>query len=203
MINSIILAIGDILVAIVAVQAGFIIRFGAVEIPNEAHLMRLTIFSVVTVISSYFLELYNFERQSEKKELLARVFFAVVVSFILMTVTGYVVHVPLFFRGMFLVTLIAFGILQYLWHVSYRSILYSKGMAHKVLVLGTGPLAKKIGDLIVSTNHRHVLGGYINPTGESIHVPAHAVVGNGGGLLETIKRNKVDKMVVRSEEHTS
>jgi sugar transferase (PEP-CTERM system associated) len=200
MTNSLILVTGDILAAIIAVQAGFIIRFGAMGFPDEAHLVRLTIFSAVTVISSYFLELYNFERQAEKKEMLARVFFSVVVSFVVMTVTGYVVHVPLFFRGMFLITLIVFGIVQYLWHVSYRSIMHSKGMAQRVLILGTGPLAKKIGDLILSTNHRHVLGGYVNPTGESIHVPLDAVVGNGGGLLETIKHNNVDKMVVSLSE---
>jgi sugar transferase (PEP-CTERM system associated) len=200
MTNSLILAAVDALIAFIAVQAGFFIRFGAAEIPDDIHVLRVIIFSAVTLISTYFLELYNFRRIADEKELLARVFIAVITSFFIMTVIGYVIHTALFFRGMLFVTLIVFVILQYLWHVSYRSVMRSKGMALRVLVLGTGPLAKKMGDLILSTNNRYILDGYVNPTGESIQVPLEDIVGNGGGLIERIKQNNVDKLVVSLSE---
>ena len=200
MINSLIFAMGDILIALIAVQTGFIIRFGSVEFPDKSQMIRITIFSAVTLISSYFLELYNFEKKSGKKELLARVVSSIVVSFIVMTVIGYVTQVLLFYRGMFFVTLIVFGTLQYLWHASYRSVLYSKGLASRILILGTGPLAKKIGDLILATNQGYVLEGYINPTGESIQVQTDAPVMNSMNLLKIIKQKKVNKLVVSLSE---
>jgi sugar transferase (PEP-CTERM system associated) len=73
-------------------------------------------------------------------------------------------------------------------------------MARRVLILGTGPLAKKIGDLILTTNHRYVLEGYINPTGESIQVQEDALVMHGTGLLEMIRQKKVQKLVVSLSE---
>jgi sugar transferase (PEP-CTERM system associated) len=78
----------------------------------------------------------------------------------------------------------------------------SSGLARGVLVLGTGLLAKKIGDAILSTNHQHTLKGYINMTGESVQVPSEAIVGgqNGDGLVQTIRELKAQKLVVSLSE---
>ncbi|HYA87707.1 MAG TPA: TIGR03013 family XrtA/PEP-CTERM system glycosyltransferase [Nitrospirota bacterium] len=76
----------------------------------------------------------------------------------------------------------------------------SAQLARRVLVLGTGPLAKKVGDLIESTNHQHVLKGYVDLTGEPITVPEYAIVGKGSSLFETIRFQKAHKLVISLSE---
>jgi sugar transferase (PEP-CTERM system associated) len=61
-------------------------------------------------------------------------------------------------------------------------------------------LAQKIGGLITSTNHNHLLGGYINCSGEAAHVPLHSIVGNGGGLVDTVRKEKAKKIVISLSE---
>jgi len=200
MFNSLILATGDILIALIAVRIGALIRFGAAEFTGETYVVRLTIFCIVIVISSYFAGLYDFKKKATKNELFSRVLLSLIVTFITIPVVGYVFHITLFYRGMYLVSLIVFGVLQYLWHISYRSIIHSPGMACRILILGAGPLAKKIGDLILATKQGYVLEGYINPTGESIQVQTDAPVMNSTSLLKIIKQKKVNKLVVSLSE---
>ncbi|MFA5074101.1 MAG: TIGR03013 family XrtA/PEP-CTERM system glycosyltransferase [Nitrospirota bacterium] len=200
--HHLLLVTGDVIIGVIAVYAGSLLRFGLVETLVEVDIVRLFFFVLVTVFISYLLELYNFERRTATRELFLRTVLGVACSFILLTAVYYVIHVPTFFRGMFAVTMGVFGLLQFVWHITYQSIIDSPHLARKVLILGTGPLAKKIGDLIQSTNHQHVLSGYVhfNLMQEPVSVPAHAIVGNGGSITETVKKEKAQKLVVSLAE---
>jgi sugar transferase (PEP-CTERM system associated) len=198
--NILILVLGDALISLVAVSAGSLMRFGKVEPLDGEHLLRLSVFIAVALTVSYLLELYNKEKHTTKREIFLRVLPGVVISFFALAAAYYLVGIPAFFRGMFLATLVAFGVLQFLWHVSYSSFVNSPGLARRVLVLGAGPLAKKIGELILTTNHQHILKGYVNLSGESVKVPSESIVGNGHGLLATVREEKAHKLVVSLSE---
>ncbi len=161
---------------------------------------RLVLFTAVVVISSYLSELYNNDKQTERKEIMIRVLVELIVSFVVLTSAFYIMDVVMFGRGVLMLSLVFFGALQLLWHIGYAALLYSPALARKVIVIGTGSLARKIGDLILSTNHQHILKGYVNISGESVQVPAEALVGNGHGLLATIKEEKPHKLVVSLSE---
>lgn len=194
------LVIGDALISILSVYAGSLIRYGSIMTLEEVDLLQISIFTVVALFVSYLLELFNTDKRMYSRELSIRVILGVIGSFFALTSIFYVFHVIIFFRGMLAAMLCVFGLLQFLWHLCYQSIINSSHLVRKVLVLGTGPLAKKIGDLILSTNHQHVLSGYLNLTGESVAVPPDAIVGNGNGIIETIKKEKAHKLVVSLTE---
>ncbi len=194
------LIMGDVLIAVLAVIAGSLLRFGEIETLESTQLERTLIFIAVTVFVTYVVELYNFDKNYKKREIIIRINLAVFGSFILLSAVHYMLHITMFWRGMLLATLVAFGIFQFLWHVGYRWIINSSYLARKVLVLGTGPLAKKIGELIQSTNHQHVLTGYLQLGNEMVAVPAHAIVGNGMGFAEIIKKEKAQKLVISLSE---
>jgi sugar transferase (PEP-CTERM system associated) len=191
------LVIGDVLIAALAVYSGSMLRYQTLE---GLDLLKLAIFVAVTVFISYLAELYNLEKRISKIELSLRIVLGLTGSFIALTSVFYLSHITLFFRGMFAAALLFFGLFQFLWHAGYRAIINSSHLACKVLVLGTGALAKKIGELIQSNNHQHVLCGYHNLTNEPITVPADAIVGNGSGLHKTIKKVKAHKIVVSLTE---
>jgi sugar transferase (PEP-CTERM system associated) len=191
------LVIGDALISALAVYTGSMLRYQTVE---GLGLLKLSIFVAVTVFVSYLAELYNLEKRTPKMEHFLRVVLGLIGSFIALTSIFYLVNVTLLFRGMFAAALLVFGLFQFLWHAGYRAIMNSSHLACKVLVLGTGPLAKKIGKLITSSNHQHMLCGYLNPTNEPIAVPADAIIGNGSGLHKTVKKVKAHKVVISLTE---
>jgi sugar transferase (PEP-CTERM system associated) len=196
------LLIGDALLSILAVHVASLVRFGSLD---EIYLYtldveRLLVFTLFTVFSSYLLELYNLDKRLRKRELLVRIIIALTVSFLALTPIYYSVHFLMLGRGLLVLSLGFLGVFQFLLHTSYAHLMNSSGLAKRVLVLGTGPLAKKIGDLITTTNHQHILRGYINLTGESSQVPSEAIVGNGKELVETVKGKRAHKLVVSLSE---
>jgi sugar transferase (PEP-CTERM system associated) len=69
-----------------------------------------------------------------------------------------------------------------------------------VLILGTGPTAEMIGNLINSTSYEYVLAGYLNSPAEPLNVPIDSVVGNRDDIVEAARRTKTDKLVVSLTE---
>jgi sugar transferase (PEP-CTERM system associated) len=196
------LLIGDALLSILAVNIASLVRFGSLEgvYPYILDVERLLVFALLIVFSSYLLELYNLEKQQGKRELFVRILIALMVSFLTLTPIYYSVPSLTLGRGLLVLSLGFFGVFQFLLHAGHEHLMHSSGLAQRVLVLGTGPLAKKIGDLITTTNHQHLLRGYVNLTGESAQVPAEAIVGNGNGLVETVKEYRAQKIVVSLSE---
>lgn len=198
-----ILILGDFLFSLISLYGGSAVRFRTFT-QLEASLYwepgKTIIFILVLLFSSHLLEIYDSNKNTGKKEILVRIFIAIIVSFILMSVIYYLIPTVIIGRGWLILSLFFFGSLQFLWHIGYQCCVNMPGLAKKVLVLGTGPLAGKIGGLITSTNHNHLLGGYINCSSEAVQVPVHSIVGNGGGLVDTVRKEKAKKIVISLSE---
>ena len=200
--RPLILAFGDLIITIVTLYAGYAIRMHSIAALNSLFLepAKSIIFILVLLFSSNLLELYDHEKHSGAKEILVRISIVISLSFILMSVIFYLLPNVIIGRGWLILSLALFGIFQFLWHAGCRWFLNIPAMAKKVLVLGTGHLANKIGGLILSTNHNHLLSGYYNCSGEISQVPLQSIVSNGSGLFETVKKEKAKKIVISLSE---
>jgi sugar transferase (PEP-CTERM system associated) len=198
------LVLGDVVLALAAVYSGFFIRFGRL-MPQETilsmeGLMRVSMFVLVVVFCSFIVEMYQFEKLIGKKEAVLMVSMSLMLSFFLLSALYYMIPVLMYGRGILALSLGTLGILQFVWHMIFRMSLKLPGLARRVMILGTGPLANQIGALVASTNHGHVMAGYVNCSNDPVQVPRHAILGNGDGLLSTAKREKVHKVVVSLSE---
>lgn len=199
---TMLLVIGDLVLAIVAVYAGYALRFGTLPAGDGAFLETLQqamLFAAGALFASYFLELYDREKTRGLKELLLRAVLGAVLSFAALSVLYYAVPAFKIGRGFFLISLAAFCTLQFLWRLAFRALANSEGLARKVLVLGTGMVAQKIGALIRATNHQHVLRGYFSCDQETSAVPPQDIVGRGC-LADVVRREKPQKIVVSLTE---
>lgn len=106
----------------------------------------------------------------------------------------------MFGRGVLILSLGAFCLLQLLWHVSYKEFLNSSKLMQRILILGTGKLAKLIGEVITLKTLPYLLVGYVKCGDESMLVPPQYIVGNGDGLLSTAKKHRVNMIVVSMSE---
>jgi len=198
-----IMVVGDVLLALFAVYAGYSLRFiSALDAEGTTHVkaLQLPFFVIGVVFSSFLVELYNSEKVMSTRERVARIAISLALSFTLLSALYYAMPDISLGRGSFALSLGAFSLSQLLWHTLYSAFLNADGLAKKVLVLGTGNMAQQIGSLIRDTNHQHVLRGYFGCAHEIVTVSPLEIVGEGSGLIDAVRREKAQKIVVSLSE---
>ncbi len=194
---------GDVLLSALAVCAAFTLNSGAMPLFGFLFVsegLSILLFTFIMVFSSFFVELYSRDKHINKKEVLIRIFTALVISFFILSALYYMAPAVMLGRGVLLLSLGMFGAFQLFWHAGYKLCIHVPGLAKRVIILGTGPLANQIGGVIASTGRNYVLSGYINCASEPVFVPVHYVVGNGSGLAETAKKEKAHKIIISLTE---
>ncbi|MDA8091249.1 MAG: TIGR03013 family PEP-CTERM/XrtA system glycosyltransferase [Nitrospiraceae bacterium] len=157
---------------------------------------RVGIFLFVTLITSYLVELYSIESHTNRKAIAIKVSMSFMFSLFGFSVVHFL-DPFLIARVQNTVCLAIFCILQFSWHLIFMALLRIPQFASKVLVLGTGPLAEKIGGVIMSDdNNQHILSGYYQCTNEPVSVTVSQIVKNGDGLRMVVQREKPQKIVV-------
>lgn len=193
----------DALFALVALIVSHYTRLGSV--PRFADLsqhemLRIILFVCVLLFSSFMLEMYTSSHETSNREYLVRTLLSLVTSFFILTGLFYLTEFVLFGRGLLAVSLLIFGTLQFLSQLLYRSSSALPGFVDKVLILGTGPLARQIGNLISAKNHVYTLAGYFNCAAEPVMVPNHKIVNADDGLFAAVKLVGAQKIVVSLSE---
>jgi sugar transferase (PEP-CTERM system associated) len=198
----ILLILGDVLISFLALVSGACLRFGEGNYFLELSVISWTRAAVVVLVilfSSFIGELYHPDRTRGRKELLVKILTVSLVSFFVLSVIYYGVPQVMVGRGILLSFVMIFAMVQYLWHTSYTFCLNIPGLAKRVLIYGTGPLASKIGTIIGQASHL-TLGGYITAASEPVYVPSSFIVESGSSLMETALREKANQIVVSLSE---
>ncbi|MBI4847315.1 MAG: TIGR03013 family PEP-CTERM/XrtA system glycosyltransferase [Nitrospirae bacterium] len=202
--KNVFLILGDIILAILAVYAGVFLRFfseydSGIKTLNPLMLRAVT-FSVFVVLMCFFVDLYDSNKKNDKKDIFLRILVAdFLVAIALGTFYYFIPYVQLG-RGILFLSICFSIVLQSAWHISYVQFLKLPSVVKKVLIIGTGPLAERMGNLLLSSNNGHALAGYFNCLGEPVHVPPDYVIGNGEGLSDIVRKEKVQKIVVSLSE---
>ena len=194
---------GDLLAGAMSFYAGIHIRFGGFQENLQKYeplIPRIVIFVLVLIFCSFFTELYNQEKNTGEKEILTRSLIACLFSFFVLSAFYYTLPYTEIGRGILVISLIVFWVLQSLWHITYEVFLHLPRFARRVLILGNGPTSEKIGNLINSINLRYVLAGYINCPAEPLAVSALPAAANGDSLIETARRQRAHKIVISLSE---
>lgn len=211
--RTLILIFGDAVNAVLAVYAGFLIRMqslpriGGIVRPESTDYLTRTyplssfaLFAVAVLFSSFLMELYNQGRHFEKKDIMLRIMTGFIISFFLLSALQYMMPFAEYGRGVLALSIISFGIIQFIWHISHRSLLKLLKLKHKVIILGAGSLARTIGDTISSVDSHDEVTGYVNCENIQVSVPPEQVIDDGGNLADLVKKNQADKLVVSLSE---
>jgi sugar transferase (PEP-CTERM system associated) len=170
------------------------------RINEVAQFEKSALFVAMVLIVSYMAELYNFDKVLRKRELFLKTFFIFIICFILISCVYYMVPATILGRGILVLSLLFFMVLQWMLHVGFRASMKYRGLASKVLVLGTGNLARLIGSIVDGPNHNHVLAGYVSCATEPLLVPAGTILGDENGLIATAIKERANKIVVSLSE---
>jgi sugar transferase (PEP-CTERM system associated) len=151
----------------------------------------------------YHFDLYDLRIFRSNLELAIRLLQSLGVFSILLAAIYYIFPVVIIGRGIFLVSLIFMGMVIVLWRILYNHILRTKRLDQKIMIIGTGPLAKNIAkDIIEKGDTGFTVIGFITDSpervGEKLINPT--VMGDQSQILDLVTRESVDRIIVALEE---
>lgn len=202
--KSILLIAGDILISILSVYAGAYLRLYSV-FPSELYkyfplMPRSAVFSFFIISVYFFMDLYDIEKNNGKKEVFTRIVFANILSAFTIGAFYYFVPYSRLGRGILILSFCLNILFSSLWHLGLILFIKSQVIARRVLILGTGPIAQTMGNLLLKKYNGLALAGYVNCVGEAVHVPRDHIIGGGDELVEVAIKEKVQKIVVSLTE---
>ena len=151
----------------------------------------------------YHFDLYDLRIFRSNLELAIRLLQSLGVFSILLAAIYYLFPVVIIGRGIFLVSLIFMGMVIVFWRILYNHILRTKRLDQKIMIIGTGPLAKNIAkDIIEKGDTGFTVIGFITDSpervGEKLINPT--VMGDQSQILDLVAREGVDRIIVALEE---
>lgn len=197
------LAAADCSCALAAMAAAMYLRFmrpPRLEDLGEFALVKVTGFVLVVMFLSFLAEFYHNHRLLPAREIAVRIGLSLGVSSLFFSAVIWQVPACGQPTGLFTSAVIIFGFLQFASHAVYRMFVKFRGFARRVLILGVGRFAGRLGALIPAADENYILSGYLDCSNESPDVPAGAILAGDGGLYETVKREKADTIVVSLAE---
>ncbi len=199
------LVLGDVLISILALCVVFqyiASQFESARGMPFPGILESIVFVSVTLFSSYFLELYSRKKvfRFNLKEMPAIILLAIAVSFFVLTSIFFMFPSIALGRRALLLSLGIYGLLQCAWHISYKSFLNLSGMKQKVLILGIGDLARKMEQIMFLHKTQYAFAGYYDLSSQILQDSTSPLEATCGSLVETAKREKIDKLVVAVTE---
>lgn len=211
--NITVLILFDALLTVSALFAAAVARLGYAEVSenllDSATIYTTLIFVTVVLFSSHLMEVYDLGKNVKKREIVVNILFGAVTSFSLLSVVYYLDPDVMLGRGVLVLSLCFFALLQFCWHSLYLVGKKHPRFSQRVLVLGTGELAAQIGEIISSNKRNFVLAGYAtcNNTVQDnevevaqMAIPREAILGNCDELRDVSLRAQADVIVVALSE---
>jgi len=174
------------------------------SLSSYKYLFLRALLIVATVqLSLYYFDLYDLKIFRSNLELAIRLLQSLGVSSIILAILYYLFPYVIVGRGIFLISLSFMGAVIVSWRVVYNHLLKAKQMDQRIMIVGSGELAKSIArEIIDQADTGFDVVGFItdNPerVGERLVNPS--VIGDQSQIFEIAKRERVDRIIVALEE---
>jgi sugar transferase (PEP-CTERM system associated) len=157
----------------------------------------------VVQLSLYYFDLYDLKIFRSNFELAVRLMQSLGVSSIFLAVLYYFFPFLILGRGIFLISLAFMGAVIVLWRMLYNHILKTRKLDQKIMIIGSGSLAKSIAkEIIEKQDTGFKVIGFITDNPERIgeRLVNPSVIGDQSHILDIATRERVDRIIVALEE---
>ena len=200
---SFLLQLGDTFLAVVCLILAHYLRYGRFSIETlffEGGIFRLLAYAVVVVIVSYLFNLYEFQQFNKFWRVAAKIVFATMVSLLILSALFYILPGIGFWRGVLLISLFLFAFSQMLLRWLIRKFSRASFFANRILIIGAGPLAKKIADIVPFDQNMHSYIRFVACTDNDPVVDPDLIVGHMKNIDQIVQDYRPDKMVIALNE---
>ena len=204
----------DALLAAISLLLAVAVRFGfgefVFDVNTQEKFITFGVFVLVVLFSSHLMEVYDPDRNANKREIAVNICFSTATSFSILSVIYYLYPEILLGRGVLFLSLGLLACCQFCWHAINLVGRKKTRFFKRVLVLGTGELALQVGTLASICTNKFTLAGYATCDGagkkefrsdlNTLAVPKKLIVGNSEDLLEVAQKTQADVIVVALSE---
>jgi len=183
---------GDAIAAMVILIVWIIGAKGFIQIFSD---LWVSGFAPVLIFSSYLCEVYNI-RPWLFKTVLVRSAIANAVSLVILILLTKASSIPLHM----IFGVLFFLVFQNLWQVIYEAAHQSPFFSKNVLVIGTGPAAQEVEQLIEASQGKYLLSGYIATATDPVSVDENKIVGKMEEIVSLCRQHKAHSIVMALTE---
>ena len=154
-------------------------------------------------LSLYYFDLYDLRAFRSNVELGIRLLQSLGVSSILLAFLYYLFPPLIIGRGIFFISLGLMGLVIVSWRIIYNHILKTKQLDQRIMIIGSGPLAKNIAkEIVEGADTGFKVIGFIaddpEKVGEKLVNPS--VIGDQSQIVDIATKESVDRIIVALEE---
>lgn len=165
--------------------------------------LKALLIVAIVQLSLYYFDLYDLKIFRSNFELSIRLLQSLGVSSIILAVLYYLFPFLIVGRGIFLISLGFMGAVIVSWRVIYNHILRTRQLDQRIMIVGSGQLAKSIAqEIIDKADTGFKVVGFItdNPERVGKKLVNPSVIGDQSQILEIAMKEKVDRIIVALEE---
>jgi sugar transferase (PEP-CTERM system associated) len=180
--------------------------FGSVAIAARAHgaganvahdVWKIALITGLCQICFYYNDLYDLTVVHSSRELLIRLLQAAGAASILVALLYLMVPSIAIGNGIFVSSLVIFLIAIIAWRLLFNRLAYSRQLEERVLILGTGPIARMVARQIQA---QHDFGyrviGFVDDENGGQGAPNPATLGPAEGIPGIVSKYDVDRIVI-------
>jgi sugar transferase (PEP-CTERM system associated) len=154
-------------------------------------------------LSLYYFDLYDLKAFRSNIELGIRLLQSLGVASILLAFLYYFFPLLVIGRGIFVISLGFMGVVIVSWRIIYNHILKTRQLDQRIVIIGSGPLAKNIAmEIVESLDTGFKVIGFITDhperVGEKLVNPS--IIGDQSHILDIATKERVDRIIVALEE---
>lgn len=175
----------------------------SIFISYEGLLVKAFLIVATLQLSLYYFDLYDFKAFRSNTDLVIRLLQSLGVSSIALAFLYYLFPMLILGRGIFLISLSFVGAAIISWRIGYNRFLKTRQLDQKIVILGSGPLAKSIAKVILE---RDDIGfkiiGFIDDDPERIgeRLVNPSIIGAHSQIVDIASREKVARIIVALDE---
>ena len=169
----------------------------------EGFFYKAVLIVFIVQLCLYYFDLYDLKYFTSKLELAIRLLQSLGVSSVLLALLYYLFPDLIIGRGIFAISLVFMALVIIGWRLLYNYLLKARGFDERVVILGTGPLAKNLAkEMIERKDTGFKIVGFISETpdriGERLVNPS--IIGDQTLISNIVKRERIDRIIVALEE---
>ncbi len=152
-----------------------------------------------SLMASFFLEIYDGRKNYGSRQLISRVGAMTAITGILLLALYSFDQLSDRKFTIYALTLCFFSLFHIIWHGINHGFIASKAFGKRVVILGDGDLAQRIGEIVGRANSPYDFLGYVS-CGNTVAVKPDRVVGGAESLAQIVKNKRADAVVVSMRE---
>lgn len=193
----------DLFLAVASLICAYLLRFGSVDSLNMlwgGGVVRVFLFLIVVFSSSYFFNLFDFQKFAERKYIYQRVGLSALSSFLILSAIFYMFPGLRFWRGVLLLVIIFFAGSQIGSRLLMRKFSGAAIFASRILIVGAGDLAQQVYNIVPKSNNLHSFVRFISCTEKKPVIDPELIVGDIKNLNEILHDYRPQMLILSLTE---